>query len=168
MLDLAVQLKVEITSARWGADIQNARVAERQTRWLQVPVSERAWGFKSPLAHVFEKSPARTKCSCRGFFWPRALPPLSAMPGNPPSVKGHFAPTLPHLLQVIGSRPGSPASGLVSRDLKLPAIRRPTGTPPWTADARAVGMVELCLCVLVLPTKKKGGRTLAYGAILSS
>src|SRR4051794_19509769 len=30
----------------------HARVAERQTRWLQVPVSERAWGVKSPLAHV--------------------------------------------------------------------------------------------------------------------
>ena len=29
----------------------HARVAEWQTRWLQVPVSERAWGFKSPLAH---------------------------------------------------------------------------------------------------------------------
>ena len=28
-----------------------ARVAEWQTRWLQVPVPERAWGFKSPLAH---------------------------------------------------------------------------------------------------------------------
>src|SRR5215212_2902921 len=28
-----------------------ARVAERQTRWLQVPVSARTWGFKSPLAH---------------------------------------------------------------------------------------------------------------------
>ncbi len=23
-----------------------------QTRWLQVPVLERAWGFKSPLAHA--------------------------------------------------------------------------------------------------------------------
>ncbi|SBS72832.1 conserved hypothetical protein [uncultured Microbacterium sp.] len=23
----------------------------RQTRWLQVPVPERAWGFNSPLAH---------------------------------------------------------------------------------------------------------------------
>ena len=23
----------------------------RQTRWLQVPVTERSWGFKSPLAH---------------------------------------------------------------------------------------------------------------------
>ena len=29
----------------------SARVAERQTRWLQVPVSARTWGFKSPLAH---------------------------------------------------------------------------------------------------------------------
>ena len=27
------------------------RVAEWQTRWLQVPVSARTWGFKSPLAH---------------------------------------------------------------------------------------------------------------------
>ena len=27
------------------------RVAEWQTRWLQVPVSVRTWGFKSPLAH---------------------------------------------------------------------------------------------------------------------
>jgi hypothetical protein len=32
-------------------------VAERQTRWLQVPVSERAWGFKSPLAHAIVKNP---------------------------------------------------------------------------------------------------------------
>ena len=28
-----------------------ARVAKWQTRWLQVPVPARAWGFKSPLAH---------------------------------------------------------------------------------------------------------------------
>ena len=28
-----------------------AQVAERQTRCLQVAVSLRAWGFKSPLAH---------------------------------------------------------------------------------------------------------------------
>ena len=34
-----------------------ARVAERQTRWLQVPVSERVWGFKSPLAHANKKEP---------------------------------------------------------------------------------------------------------------
>jgi hypothetical protein len=34
-----------------------ARVAKWQTRRLQVPVPARAWGFKSPLAHV-SKSPA--------------------------------------------------------------------------------------------------------------
>ena len=28
-----------------------------QTRWLQVPVLERAWGFKSPLAHANEMAP---------------------------------------------------------------------------------------------------------------
>jgi hypothetical protein len=27
------------------------RVAEWQTRWLQVPVSFGTWGFKSPFAH---------------------------------------------------------------------------------------------------------------------
>src|SRR6185436_10506853 len=37
---------------------ERARVAEWQTRWLQVPVSERAWGFKSPLAH-------KLSCLCR-------------------------------------------------------------------------------------------------------
>jgi hypothetical protein len=29
------------------------RVAEWQTRWLQVPVSFGTWGFKSPFAHEF-------------------------------------------------------------------------------------------------------------------
>ena len=29
----------------------------RQTRWLQVPVPERAWGFNSPLAHQMTKAP---------------------------------------------------------------------------------------------------------------
>src|SRR5690606_29062401 len=28
-----------------------------QTRWLQVPVSERTWGFKSPLAHQAGRLP---------------------------------------------------------------------------------------------------------------
>ena len=41
-----------------------ARVAERQTRWLQVPVSERAWGFKSPLAHAIKEP----RSSDRGSF----------------------------------------------------------------------------------------------------
>ena len=30
---------------------QLGRVAKWQTRWLQVPVFVRTWGFKSPLAH---------------------------------------------------------------------------------------------------------------------
>src|SRR6476619_5665655 len=37
-----------------GISPDRARVAERQTRWLQVPVSARTWGFKSPLAHQYE------------------------------------------------------------------------------------------------------------------
>src|SRR5690606_21576283 len=43
---------------------RRARVAERQTRWLQVPVSERAWGFKSPLAHQGERSSWMRALSC--------------------------------------------------------------------------------------------------------
>lgn len=30
-----------------------------QTRWLQVPVPARAWGFKSPLAHTTTSEPDR-------------------------------------------------------------------------------------------------------------
>jgi hypothetical protein len=33
------------------------RVAEWQTRWLQVPVSFGTWGFKSPFAHKIDLSP---------------------------------------------------------------------------------------------------------------
>jgi hypothetical protein len=32
----------------------HGRVVERQTRWLQEPVPERVWGFKSPLAHEID------------------------------------------------------------------------------------------------------------------
>src|SRR5215203_543780 len=50
----------------WIADLTaiRARVAERQTRWLQVPVSERTWGFKSPLAH----SPAALRALVRSML----------------------------------------------------------------------------------------------------
>src|ERR1700751_5118479 len=46
--------------AGWGAGLLQwygpsvvlpGRVAEWQTRWLQVPVSFGTWGFKSPFAH---------------------------------------------------------------------------------------------------------------------
>jgi hypothetical protein len=36
------KLKASLNSREWR---------NWQTRWLQVPVLERAWGFKSPLAH---------------------------------------------------------------------------------------------------------------------
>ena len=35
-----------------------------QTRWLQVPVPERVWGFKSPLAHSRKTAPDQ------GFYVP--------------------------------------------------------------------------------------------------
>ena len=35
-----------------------------QTRWLQVPVLERAWGFKSPLAHQSSFTECGRRLSC--------------------------------------------------------------------------------------------------------
>ena len=37
----------------------HGRVAEWQTRWLQVPVSFGTWGFKSPFAHHHEQFSSR-------------------------------------------------------------------------------------------------------------
>ena len=39
-----------------GSSDCHGRVAEWQTRWLQVPVSFGTWGFKSPFAHHFVMS----------------------------------------------------------------------------------------------------------------
>src|SRR5689334_24683718 len=36
----------------WSIGCFSGRVAEWQTRWLQVPVSFGTWGFKSPFAHT--------------------------------------------------------------------------------------------------------------------
>jgi hypothetical protein len=58
MLDLAAFTRLaDRKSGRKPGGRSCARVAERQTRWLQVPVSERAWGFKSPLAHANKGTP---------------------------------------------------------------------------------------------------------------
>ena len=53
----------------------------RQTRWIQVPVPERAWGFNSPLAHHEEAVLLRTKvrrgpASFCAHSWCRSLRPL--------------------------------------------------------------------------------------------
>jgi hypothetical protein len=58
MLDLAAFTRLAVRkSGVQSGERSCARVAERQTRWLQVPVSERAWGFKSPLAHANGRTP---------------------------------------------------------------------------------------------------------------
>jgi hypothetical protein len=41
-----------------GSTDCSGRVAEWQTRWLQVPVSFGTWGFKSPFAHKIELNQA--------------------------------------------------------------------------------------------------------------
>lgn len=58
MLDLAAFTRLQLRDSELESNGRScARVAERQTRWLQVPVSERAWGFKSPLAHAIKENP---------------------------------------------------------------------------------------------------------------
>src|SRR5215216_6924170 len=54
----------------------SARVAERQTRWLQVPVSARTWGFKSPLAHQYDPRPDLGLYGIRGRFRGPVVAPL--------------------------------------------------------------------------------------------
>ena len=47
----ASRVRVVITLCSGTVRGPLARVAEWQTRWLQVPVRATSWGFKSPLAH---------------------------------------------------------------------------------------------------------------------
>ena len=82
MLDLAAFTRMRFReTGRCSWKRSCARVAERQTRWLQVPVSERAWGFKSPLAHA-HKEP---RSSDRGSF---ALTATAALRRAVPQVSG--------------------------------------------------------------------------------
>ena len=59
-----------------STDANRARVAERQTRWLQVPVSARTWGFKSPLAHQYEHLADLGLDGIRGRFRGPTVAPL--------------------------------------------------------------------------------------------
>ena len=59
-----------------GISADRARVAERQTRWLQVPVSARTWGFKSPLAHQYEPRPDLGLYGIRGRLKGPIVAPL--------------------------------------------------------------------------------------------
>ena len=60
----------------FGSELIRARVAERQTRWLQVPVSARTWGFKSPLAHQYDPRPDLGLYGIRGRFRGPIVAPL--------------------------------------------------------------------------------------------
>src|SRR4051812_635469 len=44
---------------RYGLPRYSGEWRNWQTRWIQVPVSERTWGFKSPLAHQPTKGRSR-------------------------------------------------------------------------------------------------------------
>ena len=75
----------------WSSGRSCARVAERQTRWLQVPVSERAWGFKSPLAHAIGRAPVFGPglfCVSEPLHAEGPLPQVPAGWTSPPAVAG--------------------------------------------------------------------------------
>jgi hypothetical protein len=65
------------------------RVAEWQTRWLQVPVSFGTWGFKSPFAHNerFYRIATHEVTNSSGFvtfvFWA-----LSQYPSTSTTLRG--------------------------------------------------------------------------------
>lgn len=65
------------------------RVAEWQTRWLQVPVSFGTWGFKSPFAHS-ERKPRTLRssrlCAFRGGFSAPAGKPAASASVLPPRM----------------------------------------------------------------------------------
>src|SRR5690606_40798493 len=73
---------------RGDVAVRHGQVAEWQTRWLQVPVSERTWGFKSPLAHRWtgrdHEVPARSAST--GGAWPTGPPPPPARPSPRPPL----------------------------------------------------------------------------------
>jgi hypothetical protein len=62
-----------------------------QTRWLQVPVLARAWGFKSPLAHRGKNRLSRKGqpvFSCLGVFVSAVLGRRSRVRGRAPIAAG--------------------------------------------------------------------------------
>lgn len=85
----------------------------RQTRWIQVPVPERAWGFNSPLAHQ------RKPLLIRGFLLFSTL--LPAMAGARRDRRGGRPLTPGRTSPPIGS--AGAAAGSAGRD-------RPPGPGP--------------------------------------
>ncbi len=122
----------------------HAQVAERQTRWLQVPVSARTWGFKSPLAHSVECSIVNAQGDPHGspcLRWEprpvirtrddRLLPPRSRGPNSlsrPPSRKGSGSDARGSPSRACPFRP----SGSPSRQTRLQQSAR------WFAQVSAV------------------------------
>ena len=106
----AGRLRIVLAFPGWFAGISadRARVAERQTRWLQVPVSARTWGFKSPLAH--QPTPGR-----RHLPWPTVFGSRSgrARPASHwrPSRRGSYRTA--SVEEVVPSKPQ--AGGRASR-----------------------------------------------------
>ena len=63
----------------------SGRVAEWQTRWLQVPVSFGTWGFKSPFAHTVR---FRRTAADEVTYWFQCVTSLFRRTGLTPSRWG--------------------------------------------------------------------------------
>ena len=118
----------------------------RQTRWIQVPVPARAWGFNSPLAHREERVASRR---CHPFFVCVLLA----------SVCGHseWSPGDDACLLCLGAQPECPGAG-AGRE---PAVRGPVGVvgswgaePAWGSRSRSVGRVPSGSVAVVRPGPK--------------
>ncbi len=89
-----------------------------QTRWLQVPVRETSWGFKSPLAH--HESPAQSVWEVAQIG--RLLPDFYPCARNDRLPKGHDHPN--NKAYVVSQRPYAPRRE-IARHL------RPTISPTY-------------------------------------
>lgn len=117
------------------------RVAEWQTRWLQVPVSFGTWGFKSPFAHFTRGS----SCSQRARAF---LVSFSVIWGRSPHAPlgGASPPELP-------------------RSMVAPRVGCVCGAAGVAGErARSVGRGR-CLGVLEFPAAACGVRCTAFAAV---
>ena len=112
------------------------RVAEWQTRWLQVPVSERMWGFKSPLAH--DESPAQ-----QGFSSSPEVPTSTGL------LPLHSASSVPVPLAVadvvapVGAWSSSTSpSGPIQVVLALDILDVAASFPTWPGEHRSQDRVD--------------------------
>ena len=119
-----------------------ARVAKWQTRRLQVPVPARAWGFKSPLAHVSKPAPTRALLGGAGSLF---APMYDVVPQTQYETDGelafrvngalhHAAVTRADLVAEVRSWGYGPPEGLINETLEAIRALARAETPHASAE----------------------------------